>query len=410
MPQTKNFGFPLWADTPPEGATGKTLRDAILGVQSDSLAQMLDSVLRNISDILSKTESTDNKSTYIDDFDNPNIDDTHYPNNKAVYDFVVSHTSKQIANAEATVFTPLVKWNGNTEGLLNILGMFYKVSDSIETPPQIKFDMSGKLADGTVISPEFLSGMRSDTVVTDFRESLGITIYQFSGEIGGVIAERAGTLPAALVEQMTGANPGADIPFEAGTYVLGTQSGDEFIFVSNAESCVSVKNYIDKHEADITDTLVDWDGNTEGLSNILGMLFKVSDNTYVPKKIVYRYAEKSSDGTVTLDTDYLTTDGIMSELAGTYGIYIPTLNGQADGIMIAKRSGVLPSAVVSEMLGAEVPVDVPYEAGTYVSNILLDSTETRRYLTEAFYTVPVKEYIDSKIDEIKTLLTSGEGQ
>ena len=353
----------------------------------------------NSSAVTSKEDSS-NKATYIDDSLDANINNTNYPTNKAVYDFVSSYTSKQIGSAEATIFLPLAEWDGNTTGKFSILGMFYKVSENTEAPEQIKFDMSFKLGDGTVQSYDFLTGIRSDIAVTDFKESLGITIYQFGEEIGGVIAERAGTLPAALIEQMTGINPGADIPFEAGTYVMGTQSGDDFIFVSKAQSCISVKDYIDKRGASVTDTFVDWDGSTEGLSNILDMMFKVSDNTYVPDKIVYRYADKASDGTVTLDADYLNTDGVMTDLADAYGIYVPTLNGQRDGIMIAKKSGVLPSAVVSAMLGAEVPVDVPYEAGTYVSNILLDGTDTRRYLTEAFYSASVKDYIDTKFEEI----------
>ena len=204
--------------------------------------------LTSNSAAVTSKESTDNKAAYIDDFDNPNIDNTHYPTNKAVYDFVSSYTNKQIGNAEATIFLPLAEWDGNTTGKFSILGMFYKVSENTEAPEQIKFDMSFKLGDGTVQSYDFLTGIRSDTAVTDFKESLGITIYQFGEEIGGVIAERAGTLPAALIEQMTGINPGADIPFEAGTYVMGTQSGDDFIFVSKAQSCISVKDYIDNKD------------------------------------------------------------------------------------------------------------------------------------------------------------------
>lgn len=201
----------------------------------------------NSSAVTSKEDSS-NKATYIDDSLDANINNTNYPTNKAVYDFVSSYTSKQIGSAEATIFLPLAEWDGNTTGKFSILSMFYKVSENTEAPEQIKFDMSFKLGDGTVQSYDFLTGIRSDTAVTDFKESLGITIYQFGEEIGGVIAERAGTLPAALIEQITGINPGADIPFEAGTYVMGTQSGDDFIFVSKAESCISVKDYIDNKD------------------------------------------------------------------------------------------------------------------------------------------------------------------
>ena len=48
MPQTTNFGFPLWADTPPEGATGKDLRDAVLGEGTGSLSNMADKAIAKV--------------------------------------------------------------------------------------------------------------------------------------------------------------------------------------------------------------------------------------------------------------------------------------------------------------------------------------------------------------------------
>lgn len=50
MPQTTNYGFPLLADTPPEGMTGKDLRDMILGEDETSLAQMMDAELKKIEE------------------------------------------------------------------------------------------------------------------------------------------------------------------------------------------------------------------------------------------------------------------------------------------------------------------------------------------------------------------------
>ena len=44
-----------------------------------------------------------------------------------------------------------------------------------------------------------------------------ITIFTVRDNPMLVIADRAGTLPAAVVEQMMGVNPGMDIPYEAGT-------------------------------------------------------------------------------------------------------------------------------------------------------------------------------------------------
>lgn len=52
MPQTANYGFPLLADTPPEGMTGKDLRDLILGESDTSLAQIVDAALKNVEDAI----------------------------------------------------------------------------------------------------------------------------------------------------------------------------------------------------------------------------------------------------------------------------------------------------------------------------------------------------------------------
>lgn len=52
MSQTTNFGFPLWGDIPPEGATGKDLRDAILGEGEDSFASMVDRELGDINNLI----------------------------------------------------------------------------------------------------------------------------------------------------------------------------------------------------------------------------------------------------------------------------------------------------------------------------------------------------------------------
>lgn len=73
MPQTNNFGLPLWGDTPPEGATGKTLRDAILGIGTDSMAQLLDA----------KAQIRANMATAANNDSLP-ADDSKYPSCKLV--------------------------------------------------------------------------------------------------------------------------------------------------------------------------------------------------------------------------------------------------------------------------------------------------------------------------------------
>lgn len=340
-----------------------------------------------------------------------------YPSAKAVRDFVASYvgtyamTSGSFAELYklfiqpemSTVELDTMTWDGSTDGLTNFLGMFYKISDSTSFPDMFKAELS-KISNGA-ITPSYVlwtgfSHLFTNVKITELKEAFGIVVYSFG--LGDflqpliVVADRAGTLPATVIEQFTGENPGVDVPYEAGTYVYYNEQS----FVSKAVSCMSVKNYIDKTGAEIKDTLVNWDGNTEGLSNVLEMFWKVSNNTYVPQNIVYKYASKDSDGNTTLDAAYQTYDGIMTDLAETYGIYVPTINGNYGGIIICKTNGVLPSAVASAFLGEDVPTDVPYESGTYILNRLL-ADGTRTYLAEAFYTTSVKKYIDDKFEELK---------
>lgn len=58
MPQTSNFGLPLWGDTPPEGATGKTLRDAIIGQGAESLAQRVDALAQLRANMSTSAENS----------------------------------------------------------------------------------------------------------------------------------------------------------------------------------------------------------------------------------------------------------------------------------------------------------------------------------------------------------------
>lgn len=429
MPNTPNFGFPLWADSPPQGATGKTLRDTIIGTSTGSLANMIDAKLQELA---SDKESVSNKVATYDGYgDGWNGASTEtYPSTKAVNDFVTQRLSYYLgihdyitldvlfkyysSVLKFSTIPPLVdidtfQWDGNTEELSNFLGMFYKISNSTKFPDTFKvstLEIDKDTGEATEIP--LYKDFALNSTISDLKDTFGIVVYgmrienYFQPVV--VVADRAGILPAAVIEQMMGSNPGIDVPYEAGTYVY-YQGGDSLAtFVSKATQCISVKSYIDNNGANITDTFVSWDGGTDGLPSVLGMFYKVSDNTYVPNEIVYRYANKSSDGTVTLDEDYLAPDGFITDLAADYGIYIVSFNGHPDGIIIVKRCGVLPAAVASAITGMEVPTDVPYESGTYVVNVLLSDGETRRYVTEAFYTISTKAYIDQKFEELKMLI------
>ena len=74
MSQTTNLGLPLWGETPPGNPTGKDLRNAIIGENEDSMAQILDA----------KVERLKNKVEEITD--EPTGD--QYPSVQAVKDYV----------------------------------------------------------------------------------------------------------------------------------------------------------------------------------------------------------------------------------------------------------------------------------------------------------------------------------
>ncbi len=240
MPQTKYFGFPVWGDDPPEGAIGKDLRDAILGEGSGSLVQILDSTLQEMLEAIENQEDARNKATYIDDGFEPNINDENYPTNRAVYDFV----NRSVNAHEATVHIPLAEWDGDTANKFNIFGMYYKISDNASVPENILFDVAKK--SGTETADILIKNASQDGKMTELSESLGITFYMFGNEPIIVVAEHAGVLPAELIEQMMGENPGVDIPYEAGTYVYFVQGDDlAVLFISRVSQVMSVKDYID---------------------------------------------------------------------------------------------------------------------------------------------------------------------
>lgn len=86
MPQTTNLGLPLWGESPPDGATGRSLRDAIIGENEDSMAQKLDA----------QVERLENKVTEITD----EATDEQYPNAQAVKDYVSKVTENFAAEVE----------------------------------------------------------------------------------------------------------------------------------------------------------------------------------------------------------------------------------------------------------------------------------------------------------------------
>lgn len=196
---------------------------------------------------------------------------TNYPSAAAVRDFVASYVGKHAATfgdfAELyemfihpemnTVELDAVTWDGNTEGVPDFLGVMYKIGEYTEFPDKFKAELSLKESDGTVSGPidAFESGFPyffTNSKTTDLKEAFGIVVYSL--DRGGndvqpliVVSDRSGTLPAAVIEQMMGTNPGMDVPYESGVYVL--YNGE--MFVSKAVSYITVKNYIDKRLEDL---------------------------------------------------------------------------------------------------------------------------------------------------------------
>lgn len=74
MPQTTNLGLPLWGESPPEGATGLDLRNAIIGEDENSLAQKIDA----------QVERLENKAAEISE----GADNDQYPTTLAVKNYV----------------------------------------------------------------------------------------------------------------------------------------------------------------------------------------------------------------------------------------------------------------------------------------------------------------------------------
>lgn len=298
MPQTTHYGFPLWADTPPNGATGKDLRDAILGEGEGSLANRMDSELSRIEGLQSdwnvtdesdpayirnkpfgtipdNLETTDNKLTSYNGTDGSWWDVTpeKYPSSQAVYDFVRDYVSNYAATSNnfhfflsrfiepfLTVEVERFDWDGVTDGHFGLLGQYYKISDNTEFPDACKVSLSeiDKSTEETTVIPIYENFLLNYTMA-DLKDAFGIVVYcmkdgNFTLPVVAV-ADRAGTLPAALIEQLMGENPGTDVPYEAGTYVLFQDDESYSLFVSKAAVCMPVKKYIDAKCEELKATL-----------------------------------------------------------------------------------------------------------------------------------------------------------
>ena len=249
MSQTSNYGFPLLADTPPEGMTGKDLRDMILGEGETSLAQMMDKALKNLSDT---AQTKDNLMAEYDGVDGAWVGASaeNYPSTLAVMRYVKSVTvdpwdynwlkysvQNGIVPSLGMVDLDTVTWDGVTDNLPCLLGVCYKVSTATDQPKcfRVASTEGGRKVFDVL--------KRSDALMAAF----GVAMYGY--DVPYVfVADRSGTIPAAVVEQMTGSNPGVDVPYEAGTYLMSNGS----VYISSATGLVDAKTYIDQKIAALT--------------------------------------------------------------------------------------------------------------------------------------------------------------
>lgn len=151
----------------------------------------------------------------------------------------------ELAITTPNIIEPICEWNGDTTDKFVILSMFYKISSNIIAPNKILIrissddDTSADIIRGFVLSKD------------SSLEALNLYLYSANSNPVVVVATQSGSLPASVVEQMTGINPGADVPFEEGTYVVK----QERLFISKISSVISVKDYIDQKIVSLTNDI-----------------------------------------------------------------------------------------------------------------------------------------------------------
>lgn len=234
MPQTTNYGFPLLADTPPEGMTGKDLRDLILGESETSLAQMLDAALKALAD---EKEDASNKVLSGQSWLNTEGDKL-YPSMNRMSEFVKWYDSS--ARNDLTQYamdlsgyktTERITWDGVTNDAEPILGAYYKVSDYTRFPDRCTYILSSSKT-GYVMTA--ITKNRLDTL----REDYGFVRYgewedgEAFNNFGVIIFDRSGTLPADVIKTVAASYTGGDVSYEAGVYLPLININGERIYMS----------------------------------------------------------------------------------------------------------------------------------------------------------------------------------
>ncbi len=522
MPQTANFGFPLWGDTPPEGATGKDLRDAILGEGRDSLASMVDMELENVKRTVppvgkntfnvewdgstagrvkaigsykysmkfGTTLMGDIALQYYKVYDEPVISRSALTGSGKAYvtynkvqfslDFGFKITGeREFSKASDNVYicltngTSPVTSEGSILALFSVLedGAVYSSEDGTLTFPEkglYAVKAQGYDARFVSLSSEENAYYDPDTMpdaamelishkVTEISEestdkqypsakavwnalnsnsgSGGISEIKVNGEAAvpedgsvditvptkvselendeGYLTEDDISIPTKLSELIndTGfvtADPGnlndTENTSNKVTYFNSAENLNDIKYPTTQAVYDFVKEELETAPAKVFLPFAEWDGDTDGRDNFLGIFYKISDATDVPNyPLMVERSFRDADGTTSLFFKYV-TDGSITVLEDAFGIVILTVE-ETPAVVIADRSGTLPAAVIEEMMGENPGMDVPYTQGTYFLYVADDGGSV--FDSKAEIVMTAKEYIDRKFDELAAMMTGG---
>lgn len=387
MPQTNNFGLPLWGDHPPEGATGKTLRDAIIGESPSSLANMVDSAMNEIDSSKIGTSSVVKKGESFPDTEA----DEKIPSMGRMLEAVdaANKTAKQDASQYARALggyipSDTVTWDGNAAGKSHFLDGMYKISDSTTAPKAFSIDLSTKKSN-QYPSPYDYAGSYIAVNQNVELSDRGIEVYAYAFGLV-IVCSQGGTLTQEEAESIFGDYGGEDFGYEAGTYFSSFKFFGEFVFVSSAtklsDQSVAVET-VESIWGDIApgkipstsavfyfveDMAIDtqvraysfsamssmdaiasvlkslnhhltwsytWDGSTDGLETVNGSYYKISASCSTPKAFVAHI-----DFNLGLEYYALLTPEKDPETGIVYYKFRNTIYGDIPLVAVAKSSGI----------------------------------------------------------------------
>lgn len=235
MPQTTHYGFPLLADTPPEGMTGKDLRKLLLGEDETSLAQMLDAALKALADA---KESTSNKVLSGQSWLAAEGDKL-YPSMSRMSEHVSSIRRSTMARLTEYVLktgqysvSQVIKWDGYDTATV-VLGL-HKAGEFVSFPDCYTYILSS-------FKYEFLLSNETKSRFDALKDDYGVVVYG-DWEDGDdplkhmqvIACDRSGTLPADVIRTVSPDYTGEDMPYEAGVYLPKKSSADDTIYISAA--------------------------------------------------------------------------------------------------------------------------------------------------------------------------------